>query len=70
MSTGGSRIRLGSPPTTPPARGANRICDPVKLYSFGPGANSLKPLPSLYKKELEFESVLLNPAKFEHHADW
>lgn len=42
----------------------------MKLYSFGPGANSLKPLLSLYEKELEFESVFLNPAKFEHHADW
>lgn len=42
----------------------------MKLYSFGPGANSLKPLLALYEKELEFESVFLNPAKFEHHADW
>ena len=42
----------------------------MKLYSFGPGANSLKPLLALYEKELEFESVFLNPAKFEHHSDW
>ncbi len=42
----------------------------MKLYSFGPGANSLKPLLALYEKELNFESVFLNPAKFEHHSDW
>lgn len=42
----------------------------MKLYSFGPGANSLKPLLALYEKGLPFESVFLNPAKFEHHADW
>lgn len=42
----------------------------LKLYSFGPGANSLKPMLALYEKELEFEQILLNPAKFEHHSDW
>jgi len=42
----------------------------LKLYSFGPGANSLKPLLSLYEKQLPFESVFLNPAKFEHHEEW
>lgn len=42
----------------------------MKLYSFGPGANSLKPLLAVYEKGLPFESVFLNPAKFEHHADW
>jgi glutathione S-transferase len=42
----------------------------LKLYSFGPGANSLKPMLALYEKDLEFEQVLLNPAKFEHHSDW
>lgn len=42
----------------------------LKLYSFGPGANSLKPMLALYEKELEFEHKLLNPAKFEHHSDW
>lgn len=42
----------------------------LKLYSFGPGANSLKPLLTLYEKGLEFEGVRLNPAKFEHHSDW
>ncbi len=42
----------------------------LKYYSFGPGANSLKPMLALYEKELEFEHKLLNPAKFEHHAEW
>ena len=42
----------------------------LKLYSFGPGANSLKPLLTLYEKGLAFEHRQLNPAKFEHHSDW
>jgi glutathione S-transferase len=42
----------------------------LKLYSFGPGANSLKPLLTLYEKGLEFEGIRLNPAQFEHHSDW
>jgi len=42
----------------------------LTLYSFGPGANSLKPMLTLYEKELEFKIVRLNPAKFEHHEDW
>ena len=42
----------------------------LKLYSFGPGANSLKPLLALYEKGLPFESRFLNPGKFEHHEDW
>lgn len=42
----------------------------LKLYSFGPGANSLKPLLTLYEKGLKFEGIRLNPAKFEHHSDW
>jgi glutathione S-transferase len=42
----------------------------LKLYSFGPGANSLKPMLTLYEKELPFEHKLLNPARFEHHSDW
>jgi glutathione S-transferase len=41
----------------------------LKLYSFGPGANSLKPLLTLYEKGLPFEGHRLNPAKFEHHSD-
>ncbi|MBT2133702.1 glutathione S-transferase family protein [Croceibacterium sp. LX-88] len=42
----------------------------LKLYSFGPGANSLKPMLTLFEKGLEYEQHLLNPAKFEHHSDW
>ncbi len=42
----------------------------LKLYSFGPGANSLKPLLTLYEKGLPFEGRRLNPAQFEHHQDW
>lgn len=42
----------------------------LKLYSFGPGANSLKPLLTLYEKGLEFEGIRLDPARFEHHSDW
>ena len=42
----------------------------LTLYSFGPGANSLKPLLTLYEKGLDFKGVRLNPAKFEHHEDW
>jgi glutathione S-transferase len=42
----------------------------LTLYSFGPGANSLKPLLALREKGLEFTSRFLNPAKFEHHEDW
>ena len=42
----------------------------LTLYSFGPGANSLKPLLTLYEKGLEFTRRQLNPAVFEHHEDW
>jgi glutathione S-transferase len=42
----------------------------LKLYSFGPGANSLKPLLTLYEMEIPFEKQVLNPAIFEHHEDW
>ncbi len=42
----------------------------LKFYSFGPGANSLKPMMALYEKELEFEHKQLDPRKFEHHSDW
>ena len=42
----------------------------LKLYSFGPGANSLKPLATLYEKALPFEPVFVDPAKFEQHSDW
>ncbi len=42
----------------------------LTLYCFGPGANSLKPLLTLYEKGLEFTPRQLNPSKFEHHEDW
>ncbi len=42
----------------------------LKLYSFGPGANSLKPLATLYEKALPFEQIFIDPAKFEQHSDW
>lgn len=42
----------------------------LKFYSFGPGANSLKPMLALYEKGLKFEHKQLDPSKFEHHADW
>ena len=41
----------------------------LTLYSFGPGANSLKPMLALYEKGLEFTGRFLDPAKFEHHED-
>ncbi|HEY6816731.1 MAG TPA: glutathione S-transferase family protein [Croceibacterium sp.] len=41
----------------------------LRLYSFGPAANSLKPTLTLYEKGLAFEHRLLNPAQFEHHSD-
>ena len=42
----------------------------LKLYSFGPAANSLKPLLALHERGIDFESQFLSPAKFEQHADW
>ena len=42
----------------------------LTLYSFGPGANSLKPLLALYEKGLTFTPRPLNPSKFEHHEPW
>ncbi|KPF87082.1 glutathione S-transferase family protein [Novosphingobium sp. AAP93] len=42
----------------------------LKLYSFGPAANSMKPLLTLFEKGLPFEKNRLDPAKFEHHTDW
>jgi glutathione S-transferase len=42
----------------------------LTLYSFGPGANSLKPLATLYEKGLDFKPVFVDPAKFEQHSDW
>jgi len=42
----------------------------LKLYSFGPGANSLKPLATLFEKGLEWDHVFVDPGKFEQHSDW
>jgi glutathione S-transferase len=42
----------------------------LKLYCFGPGANSLKPLLTLYEKGLTFEQRFMDPTKFEHHEPW
>lgn len=42
----------------------------LKLYSFGPAANSMKPLLTLFEKGLPFEANRLDPAKMEHHSDW
>jgi len=45
----------------------------LKLYSFGPGANSLKPMLTLFEKFMlgtGFTVHQLDPRKFEHHADW
>ncbi len=42
----------------------------LKIYSFGPGANSLKPLLALYEKQLDFAVHRLDPKVFEHHEDW
>ncbi|MFC4254829.1 glutathione S-transferase family protein [Altererythrobacter xixiisoli] len=42
----------------------------LTLYSFGPGANSLKPLLTLYEKQLDFTPRFLDPRQFEQHADW
>lgn len=42
----------------------------LTLYSFGPGANSLKPMATLYEKGLPFKQHFIDPAKFEQHSDW
>jgi glutathione S-transferase len=42
----------------------------LTLYSFGPGANSLKPLLALYEKGLEFTPRFVDPTRFEHHEEW
>lgn len=42
----------------------------LTLYSFGPGANSLKPMATLYEKELDFKIRFVDPSKFEQHSDW
>ena len=42
----------------------------LTLYSFGPAANSMKPLLALYEKGLEFNPRFVDPRKFEHHEEW
>ncbi len=43
----------------------------LTLYSFGPGANSLKPMATLYEKAIRTSrSATIDPAKFEQHSDW
>jgi glutathione S-transferase len=42
----------------------------LKLYSFGPGANSLKPLLTLYERGIPFESRFLSAATFDQHSGW
>jgi len=42
----------------------------LTLYSFGPAANSLKPLLALYEKGLPFTPRFIDPRKFEHHEEW
>ncbi len=42
----------------------------LTLYSFGPGANSLKPLLALYERGIDFESRFLSAATFDQHSDW
>ncbi|MCB2065866.1 MAG: glutathione S-transferase family protein [Erythrobacter sp.] len=45
----------------------------LTLYSFGPGANSLKPMLTLFEKFTlgeQFTIRQLDPRKFEHHEDW
>lgn len=42
----------------------------LTLYSFGPAANSMKPLLALYEKKLEFTPRFVDPRRFEHHEAW
>ncbi|MEH3106485.1 MAG: glutathione S-transferase family protein [Sphingomonas fennica] len=42
----------------------------LTLYSFGPGANSLKPMLALREKGLDHDLRVLNAGAFEHHEDW
>ena len=42
----------------------------MKLYSFGPAANTMKPLLTVFEKGLDVEKHRLESAKFEHHSDW
>lgn len=40
----------------------------LKLYHFGPVANSLTPLLCLWEKQLAFDDGFLNSRRWEHHA--
>ncbi|QNA84221.1 glutathione S-transferase family protein [Sphingomonas sp. So64.6b] len=42
----------------------------LTLYSFGPAANSLKPLLALYEKGVDFTPRFVDPKRFEHHEEW
>ena len=45
----------------------------LTLYSFGPAANSLKPMLTLFEKfenGVDFKVHRLDPTKFEQHSDW
>lgn len=42
----------------------------LTLYSFGPGANSVKPLLTLFEKGLEFTPRVLDSSRFEHNEPW
>ena len=45
----------------------------LTLYSFGPAANSLKPMLTLFEKfenGRDFVVHRLDPTNFEHHSDW
>ena len=42
----------------------------LKLYSFGPAANSLKPLLALNERGIPFESRFMSAANWDQHSDW
>ena len=42
----------------------------LKLYSFGPAANSLKPLLALHERGIPFESRFMSAGNWDQHADW
>jgi glutathione S-transferase len=42
----------------------------LKLYSFGPAANSLKPLLALHERGIPFESRFMSAANWDQHSDW
>jgi glutathione S-transferase len=42
----------------------------LKLYGFGPMANSMKPLLALHERGIPFEARYMTSAKWEQHSDW